>query len=390
KKKKKKKKTMSGSDLDGDLFWITWDKRLLQHFPKVNEQPLLFPDPVPKEVPTVTIDHLQQFFVNYLQFDNLGVCMCINNHLRFIYLYKYIYVYNKKTESLKKELLFFYALLCKCIRMCATGHAHLAQADQQSDMAKHSSCLRLAALHSLAVDYRKSGVPVDLRQCAQRSKELLPRAYPDFMQRRDKDTYTSDRVLGKIYRLYRDFGKNNLFGNNSVKIFLNKPPKERPPLKQLMNKANIPLPLQSFFSEWSRQRKEDKNFVERIVKPVSQLIRSYQREMESIQNRFSVQNEIQLFMNLVDKKKNKTKEKMHFQTNSLKWKYRRIFFEDFGGSGLADNEFRHKFTPKNFNITEEMKKKASCWYWVSLYTLRKDTEIALGFPFVVYDILCAK
>ncbi|KAJ1965184.1 hypothetical protein IWQ62_002729 [Dispira parvispora] len=55
----------------------------------------------------------------------------------------------------------------------------------------------LARLHSLAVDYPKTG------RAAELDPRLRPREYPDFMEKPDKCTYRSTGVLGHLYRAVR-------------------------------------------------------------------------------------------------------------------------------------------------------------------------------------------
>lgn len=55
--------------------------------------------------------------------------------------------------------------------------------------------LRLATLHSLAVDYVKTGEPVEMPQ------DLRPRKWPHFMEKKKpkEQTYTSQKILGQLY-----------------------------------------------------------------------------------------------------------------------------------------------------------------------------------------------
>lgn len=56
--------------------------------------------------------------------------------------------------------------------------------------------LRLASLHSMAVDYVKTGEPAVM------PRELSPRKWPHFMEKKHKtkeQTYTSKKVLGRLY-----------------------------------------------------------------------------------------------------------------------------------------------------------------------------------------------
>lgn len=72
--------------------------------------------------------------------------------------------------------------------------AHLVHADKEPDKARSSKCLELADLHSMAVDFAKTGAPAEL------PKALKPREFPDFLERVGKPTYPSQGVLGKLYR----------------------------------------------------------------------------------------------------------------------------------------------------------------------------------------------
>jgi hypothetical protein len=53
--------------------------------------------------------------------------------------------------------------------------------------------LRLAGLHSHAVDYPKSGIPAIM------SKNLAPKIWPHFMERKQKKSYNSTGILGQLY-----------------------------------------------------------------------------------------------------------------------------------------------------------------------------------------------
>ncbi|KAI9594184.1 RNA dependent RNA polymerase-domain-containing protein [Syncephalis fuscata] len=134
----------SGGDLDGDEFTCIWDPKLL---PEADFKPM---DNTPPTSPTkenIDIRDIKRFFVNYILYDNLGMI----------------------------------------------AHAHLAQADQLTNGARHGTCIRLAQLHSIAVDFPKTGVPAEFERA------LRPRSYPHFMEKSDKPMYHSETVLGKIY-----------------------------------------------------------------------------------------------------------------------------------------------------------------------------------------------
>ncbi|KAG5056691.1 hypothetical protein AAZV13_05G032300 [Glycine max] len=136
----------SGGDLDGDLFFISWDKDLI---PCQTEAPMDYTGRRPRIMDhKVTLEEIQQFFVDYMINDTLG----------------------------------------------AISTAHLVHADREQDKAKSRKCLELAELHSMAVDFAKTGAPAAM------PRVLKPREFPDFMERVDKPMYISKGVLGKLYR----------------------------------------------------------------------------------------------------------------------------------------------------------------------------------------------
>jgi len=72
--------------------------------------------------------------------------------------------------------------------------AHLIHADRNPLKARSPECLQLAALHSMAVDFAKTGAPAEMPLA------LRPREFPDFMERWERPMYVSNGVLGKLYR----------------------------------------------------------------------------------------------------------------------------------------------------------------------------------------------
>src|SRR5688572_2545142 len=102
----------------------------------------------PETVDKVSMDHIKRFFVNYVFSDHLG----------------------------------------------KIANAHLAKADSFDVGADHGQCIRLAQLHSDAVDFPKSGKPAIF------PPELRAISYPDFMEKPDKPSYRSNKVLGTLYR----------------------------------------------------------------------------------------------------------------------------------------------------------------------------------------------
>lgn len=76
----------------------------------------------------------------------------------------------------------------------AISTAHLVHSDHEAEKALSPKCLELADLHSMAVDFAKTGAPAEM------SWALKPKEFPDFMERVDKPMYVSNGALGKLYR----------------------------------------------------------------------------------------------------------------------------------------------------------------------------------------------
>jgi RNA-dependent RNA polymerase len=144
---------MAGSDLDGDEFAVTWDPRL---FMKANFDPHDYdcsntvessPEAFPSDNDERSIA-LMNHFINHAKSDNLGQ-----------------------------------------ISMMWQDYA-------ASEGAGCDECIELAALHSVAVDFPKTGVPAEVRRGL-----VIPRTQPRAHWREKKGTqsYHCTSVIGKLY-----------------------------------------------------------------------------------------------------------------------------------------------------------------------------------------------
>ncbi|KAJ5153257.1 uncharacterized protein N7482_009735 [Penicillium canariense] len=136
----------SGGDLDGDDYLVIWDKDLIPRdwFTRpwkyaTRKAPDLDRD--------VTVDDITSFYVTYM-----------------------------KNDSLPR-----------------IAHAHMAHADRLANGVREPKCIRLAQLHSDAVDYNKTGSPAIM------GRDLEPHIWPHFMDKRHKRTYQSKKILGQLY-----------------------------------------------------------------------------------------------------------------------------------------------------------------------------------------------
>ncbi|KAL8518483.1 hypothetical protein ACS0TY_009746 [Phlomoides rotata] len=84
------------------------------------------------------------------------------------------------------------------------ANAHTVFADKKEEMALNEDCLELARLFSIAVDFPKTGVPAEIPPKS-RVKE-----YPDFMEKPDKKTYESKRIIGKLFREVKDISPSSV------------------------------------------------------------------------------------------------------------------------------------------------------------------------------------
>ncbi|XP_042972640.1 probable RNA-dependent RNA polymerase 1 [Carya illinoinensis] len=140
----------SGSDLDGDMYFVSWDLELL---PPLQVQPMEYNAAPTLEVDhDVTIEEVEEYFTDYIVNDNLGI---IDN-------------------------------------------AHVVFADCERRKAMSPKCMDLAMLHSIAVDFPKTGIVAEI------PPNLRPKAYPDFMEKPDRKMYESKSVIGKLFREVKD------------------------------------------------------------------------------------------------------------------------------------------------------------------------------------------
>ena len=137
---------MSGSDLDGDMYFVCWDDDLIPE--KENQDPMDFPKDQQQVVLSrpVGVSDVTEFIGKYIQTDQLGVI----------------------------------------------ANAHVVHADRKDIFSPE--CLELCKMHSEAVDFPKTGKIPELK------RELRPKVYPDFMGKIDKPRYKSIKILGQLYR----------------------------------------------------------------------------------------------------------------------------------------------------------------------------------------------
>ncbi|CAL5011014.1 unnamed protein product [Urochloa decumbens] len=138
----------SGSDLDGDVYFVTWDKNLVP--PRKRSWPPMDYIPVEaKQLQRRVRQHdIVDFFLKNMISETLGLI----------------------------------------------SNAHVVHADYSKYGAMDDKCIQLAHLAATAVDFPKTGKMVTM------PPSLRPQEYPDFMGKEDDISYKSEKVLGRLYR----------------------------------------------------------------------------------------------------------------------------------------------------------------------------------------------
>ncbi|CAE6521754.1 unnamed protein product [Rhizoctonia solani] len=149
---------LGGGDLDGDLYDLINLTELPQLTPRVIHAPAEYP-PVTKRTITnreATIDDVKDFICDYINSDILGLI------------------------SLR----------------------HLRLADDRPLGVNDPDCLKLAALHSKAVDFQKSGTSVEFKDLPypSRGRADWDAGEVQFRRGEHSNLYTSTRALGQLYR----------------------------------------------------------------------------------------------------------------------------------------------------------------------------------------------
>ncbi|KAF2292442.1 hypothetical protein GH714_022824 [Hevea brasiliensis] len=156
----------SGSDLDGDLYFVTWDENLIPPSKK-SWAPMQYDATEAKVLNrAVSYQDIIDFFARHMVNENLG----------------------------------------------AICNAHVVHADLSEFGALYENCIKLAELAATAVDFPKTGKLVTM------PAHLKPKMYPDFMGKEDYQSYKSTKILGRLYRQIKDAYDDNVEAASSELI----------------------------------------------------------------------------------------------------------------------------------------------------------------------------
>ncbi|KAJ1973672.1 hypothetical protein H4R35_003995 [Dimargaris xerosporica] len=351
---------LSGGDLDGDFFSVIWEPSLVpmrQYMEPIPPMDYTPPLPVTLDRP-VTIEDIKCFFVQYIVHDNLGLI----------------------------------------------DTAHLIKADKEPNGALHGACLRLAYLHSNAVDFPKTGVPATI------DPGLMPTASPDFMNRNAANQYPSPGVLGRLYRaaqsrlhlspdpLISPARRPILASNQTLGT-------ECRPLAQASNLDRINTMLVAGFEPY--------------VVAARQYRDQYHHTVKALVTEYGITDEAELVSGIPLGIKTLSAQDFRHGRKSLNqgirnlWRqYQAVFFQEFG---VKDPVVVSDLKPDV--RTEAMLAKAAAWYYVTYHPSERygsenyplpshlaqqlaDAKVPLGpveadplhhwlsFPWCVHDLLC--
>jgi len=332
---------MSGGDLDGDLYFVIWEPGLipLNNFPPMDYEVTVPAAPITSS--SISISDIEEFYVNYMFNDNLG----------------------------------------------KIATSHMVHADFSSEGARCEECLKLAQLHSTAVDFIKTGIPATL------PKELLSSQIPSFMSNtRFKSTYKSTKVLGLIHEICE-----------ATHIFT------YPYFDKKDGKKFLKFDSQLLVSGFQQFLPESFEAMVEYNESILQLMKYY-----------GIYDEMELLSGCVSKfvrrrSDNKGQGGLDLQDRlnravlSLRKQFRIRFWDELfvlrAKRTFAPNRKRVTFAidvhsgsePEDVHVDKEMAEfewksmqKASAWYYCAYAEEFEQIEVAplVSFPWIVYDILC--
>ncbi|XP_043719153.1 RNA-dependent RNA polymerase 6-like isoform X1 [Telopea speciosissima] len=154
----------SGSDLDGDQYFVTWEENLIPPS-KESWQPMDYDSVEAKKLHRpVNRQDIIDFFMESMVTAQLG-------------------------------------------KICS---AHVVHADLSKDGARDAKCIKLAKLAATAVDFPKTGKLVSMPH------SLKPKIYPDFMGKDENMSYKSEKILGRLYRQIIDAPDEEMEANSEL------------------------------------------------------------------------------------------------------------------------------------------------------------------------------
>ncbi|KAM0676283.1 hypothetical protein GVAV_000246 [Gurleya vavrai] len=321
----------SGSDLDGDCYFCTWDERLLKIKTKEPDE-YSANTALYKEI--VSMDDIINFYIKFIRENQLGLI----------------------------------------------ANAHLAISDNLKNGVSEPESIRLARLFNLGVDFPKTGF------LARLPYDLHPNMYPDFMEQ--GNSYESQKVLGKLYRrslvlnqivfpdceckgnpssflkILKNFTCINKFGFNNIKnhlevknIKLNKENKQENKLYQSDENLNNEIKKNVLISE-----------VQKFDKETRAVFKSYKIDIKTILMRYGYNDEAEAFLGF--SKEDEIDRGVCQSLRNLIKKYKNIFSRNIKGEKIIYKAFSwYKIAHEN------CKEENLSFAWINNEILNKNSDI---------------
>lgn len=202
-------------------------------------------------------------------------------------------------------------------------------------------------------DFPKSGKPALL------SKELRPEIYPDFMQKKDKESYPSKKVLGRIFRA---IDKSDYKNYQST------------------------LTSETVYD--TRMHVPDK---ELYIAEARELRHEYNQNLAALMNQFAVQTEAEICSGYIIKWLKKGKSKSRYEQHDYTMKAVKSF------KILWRKKFEQEFLDEKKNIDLSKRHfidaKAAAWYYVAYHPYERSRDMSVeggffSFPWSIYEYIC--
>lgn len=242
-------------------------------------------------------------------------------------------------------------------------NAHVVHADRSELGALDPKCLQLAELAATAVDSPKTGKLVIM------PSHLRPKAYPDFMDKDDKPSYRSEKILGILFRRVRGTAE-----------------------KEIKLSCLLDSPDFSFDQYYDRDL-EVEGF-ESYVPEAWQLKQIYDAKLTALMDQFDVRVEGELVtghfmafpLKYNSRRKGDLKDRMRNSYANLRNEFRRIFKGEVAAEMSEDEEDL---------LEQQLECKAFAWYFVTYHpdsvSKMKGTDsgkvVLLSFPWIAVEDL---
>eukprot|EP00898_Chlorokybus_atmophyticus_P003162 jgi/Chlat1/3847/Chrsp26S03977 len=309
---------VSGSDLDGDVYTVLWHRQLIPPVDARNLPAMDYKSPPEKTLDyPARLDDIQDFFLEYMQNDSLG----------------------------------------------QIANAHLAISDYANLGVLDRRCIELARLHSVSVDYPKTGVPAELIE------GLRPERYPDFMEKpKHIKSYESKKVLGNLFRAAK--GKRE-------RVLEDEREHAGPP-------ALLPFDQDMLYPGWDD-----------FICEARRLYEAYRSNIHSLMQQFGIEDEADLVSGtLLNLGEGSHKRRMGHVKERIRLAVGQIFRDVrsyFGAALVPDDADEGLLSGEVRQYSSVDKAKASAWYCTTYHPVYQEVgqQRLLSFPWLAHEILCA-